>query len=539
MWTSTSKRTVFAVLVGLSVLIVVFRWHTYREPAERDIAFYAVIGHELAQGRSLYSDLWDHKPPAIYATYALADRLVGYGHQSLFLLSIIAGITTLFALFLCGAKGDHPSIQAGLIAALLWSVLSGSLHLQGNQPNTEVFINLCLAWVWMIFLRRADSDLEWNDCLVLGLLIGLATLYKQIVLIVPCFMGVVFIALGRDASQRLRRAKVVFISGLIGGLLWVGVAVYFWLTKRWDIFIASVFTFNRYYALYHHFNAGHFWTNFWNNVNPVLLGLQLSKPTLGLLVGLLLICVLGLVEGCQTKRYRSWLFWLAYALGVHITISLPGRVYAHYFQLWLPPLIVGTAWTLQAIHDASPKIARWSRAVSFTVLSVILLAELPYYRLSAEEWSDRKYGDVFIGAERMGGFLGRLLRPNESFFEWGAEASLYYYSRISPPVGAFNFVAVKGGPLQPVLLPRVIADLERTQPELFLTLQMTLDNEDLPETLRQWVVAHYRQLIPPRSTKMILYARRESDFEHRMIAEGLFKLGDAGPLASRNSRHES
>ena len=90
------------VLLGLCILIIVARLHTYDEPLERDITTYAVIAHEMAQGRDLYSDLWDHKPPAVHATYLMAEMLVGYGETAICLLGVSAAIITLFGVYIAG-----------------------------------------------------------------------------------------------------------------------------------------------------------------------------------------------------------------------------------------------------------------------------------------------------------------------------------------------------------------------------------------------------------------------------------------------------
>jgi len=54
-----------AAIAGLSGLIFFARLHTYGEPLERDLTTYAVIGHDMLGGKTLYTDLWDDNPPAI------------------------------------------------------------------------------------------------------------------------------------------------------------------------------------------------------------------------------------------------------------------------------------------------------------------------------------------------------------------------------------------------------------------------------------------------------------------------------------------
>jgi len=93
------------VLVILSSFIAIMRLYTYDEPVERDIGNHAVIAHEILQGRKLYSDLWDSKPPAIFVTYAIADVLVGYGPSSVYFVGVLAAIITLLGAYWAGVCG--------------------------------------------------------------------------------------------------------------------------------------------------------------------------------------------------------------------------------------------------------------------------------------------------------------------------------------------------------------------------------------------------------------------------------------------------
>jgi hypothetical protein len=51
-----------AALIGLCALIFLLRLRTYDERLERDLTAYAVIAHEMLNGKNLYGDLWDRKP---------------------------------------------------------------------------------------------------------------------------------------------------------------------------------------------------------------------------------------------------------------------------------------------------------------------------------------------------------------------------------------------------------------------------------------------------------------------------------------------
>src|SRR5437588_12426867 len=81
------RLIVCAILLVCASYMAGMLWRHYDQPTTPDHALNAVIGHELLHGRRLYADLWDQKPPGVYAAYAAADLLVGYGPQELFLLN--------------------------------------------------------------------------------------------------------------------------------------------------------------------------------------------------------------------------------------------------------------------------------------------------------------------------------------------------------------------------------------------------------------------------------------------------------------------
>src|SRR5437588_1998947 len=163
------KALPIAALVGLCGLIFSLRLHTYSEPLERDMTTYAVIAHEMLNGKNLYSDLWDHKPPAIYVTYAAAELIAGYGRNSIFLMNVVAATATLLACYFAGSAGGRGPL-AGLVAATLWTLASGDLAIEGNQPNTEVFLNPLLTTAFAIFARAEQKRIGLLGTLLVGVL---------------------------------------------------------------------------------------------------------------------------------------------------------------------------------------------------------------------------------------------------------------------------------------------------------------------------------------------------------------------------------
>jgi len=168
------KFWVVAALAGLCALIFLLRLHTYNEPLERDLTTYAVIAHEMLSGKNLYSELWDHKPPAIHVTYAAAECIAGYGRNSIFLMNVVAAMAAVVACYFAGAAGGRGPV-AGLVAATLWTLVSGDPSIEGNQPNTEVFLNVLLTTAFVILVQAGKRRIGFGRAALLGALFTIAS----------------------------------------------------------------------------------------------------------------------------------------------------------------------------------------------------------------------------------------------------------------------------------------------------------------------------------------------------------------------------
>jgi hypothetical protein len=106
----------------------------------------------------------------------------------------------------------------------------------------------------------------------------------------------------------------------------------------------------------------------------------------------------------------------------------------------------------------------------------------------------------------MGQELGQLLMPGETFYEWGFETGLYFYSQRRPPTGVLCSIPLVAGPLVSTLTARVLEDLERNQPELFLIMGKEDLNARPLHPVLEWCKNRYRvfETRPP----FVLYVRQ-------------------------------
>jgi hypothetical protein len=468
------------VLAGLSLLIAVTRLRTYSAPLDWDIGTYAVIAHELNHGRRLYAEVWDMKPPAIFATYQVAEWMAGYGYGQIYLLGTLCAILTMLGVYTAGSAFGPG---AGLFAASCFAVVQSDLGLEANRPNTEAFMNACAAWSFALLLRNPNLGAQ----VVIGVLVGLGSLYKQVAVAV---MAAVIIA--HAIMNRARRGWMGAITiALSFAMTWFAVWVYFAATGRAEIFWKTIFEYPRFYAST---GGEREWT-----VLP------------GILVAILpaaFMLILGLLVGWkQQDARRLWILLLFLIVGTQIAIALPRQFFAHYFQLWLVPASIGAGWGLSVLQ-ALPR--RWiSVACGVVVLGGLVFLQIPSYRLSARKWTIRQHGNVLTEwllpvAEE----LDSSLHPDEAFYQWANEPWLYFATRRRPPGAALWRSHTIEGPVAEWLTHRTLADLQRARPRIIVVWDGSEGPADHP--ISRWIYENYA---PQRGARhrypLLFFVRRE------------------------------
>jgi hypothetical protein len=469
-----------AAIAGLCGLIFLARLHTYGEPLERDLTTYAVIAHEMLSGKTLYTDLWDHKPPAIYVTYAVAELIAGYGRDSIFLMNISTGFVTLLACYFAGSAAGGGRL-GGLIAATLWALASGDLAIEANQPNTEVFLNLFLTLGFAILVRAESRNLGLRAVVLTGLFFAIGSLYKHIAAVEAALLALAYFA-WPPAGSRKKALTNVMIIAVIGVVAWGAVFGYFAAQGRSKAFTEAVFTYNGYYS-------GSIWQNLGNIVNWP----RVSPEVLAVLLPLAVLSLPGTILGPIFGLRRPWIFLLTFAIATHIAVLLPGRSFPHYYQLWLPPLAIGGGWSVSLVKRILPaSFSRLAYLVAGATCAILLMLELSYYGLSAEIWSLKKYGQIFLETQRVARQIDHLLPPGATFYEWGNESGFYFASGRTPSSGVFLVEPMLAGPLAAKLSRHLIEDLERVKPDLIVVDRLTLAQTPRGHPVVNWFEENYR-----------------------------------------------
>ena len=498
------KNWSVVVLLALCALIFCSRLHTYHEPLQRDLTTYAVIAHEMLAGKSLYQDLWDHKPPAIHVTYAAAEMIAGYGRDSIFLMNVAAAIATLFVCYWAGSSACGR--VAGCFAAAFWAFTSGNLALEGNQPNTEVFMNVFLAAGFAVLIRAEKKNVGARGAFITGVLFAVASLYKQVVVVQPALLAIAYVACC-DPRLRKRAFADVLIIAATGVAIWALVLGYFFARGSGAAFVESVFSYNRYYSSSLSHQALHSFKG-WLAISPDVLFVVLP---LAILTGI------GIFRGVVFAPQRHWILLLVYLIASEIAVLLPGWPFPHYYQLLLPPLAIGAGWSIESLRRVLPRtLSSVSYAAAAAACAIVVLVQVPSYFIPAEDWSVKKYGNLFVDTEQFAGKIDSLLGPGETFYEWGSESGLYFTTRRRPPSGIFFAFPMLGGPLKEKLSLRLIEDLKQSQPDLIVADVATMTLTEREHPVLNWFRENYKAFA--RTDNFLLFARNGSRLGQQAIA---------------------
>jgi 4-amino-4-deoxy-L-arabinose transferase-like glycosyltransferase len=463
----------------LIIVTILLRLHTLNEPLERDITTYAIIGHGIFHGKIPYVDLWDHKPPLIYLIYGFFDLIFGMNKWSIFALNITINIGTLFAIYFA-VKQLGNKVYA-LWSCIAWTIISGTLLLQANQPNTEAFLNLCMTLLAAFLLTALYNRKPARFAMWVGLIISSATLVKYIIVVPMFFMLLVFAIFEKSTNlkEQIRQLSKILFWTL---LPWFIFAAYFGFKHALPEFYDAVIKYNQYYAgVSNGVENSHFIIH-----SGILSYIAFLFPSL-VIIFIILLLMLFL------KKYRPAALLSLVWLGLTpLTISLPGRDFPHYYQLWLPAYCIALGIALYIFELwKKPYSVYIASGLALFLMLTLTRYEYPSYKLSANEWSFQKYNEPqFIQTKETGQELSNFLKPDGNFFQWGEESGLYWYSHKNPITPVLHISHIAGGPVSDSLRKKIIDDLNNQPADLLVLNKNMLFSTRTDPTLLE-ILSHY------------------------------------------------
>lgn len=484
-----------ALLAAAIVWIAAVRANT-RQPHDRDVATYAVMAHEMLLGADLYTDIFDHKPPAIYGTYAAAELAAGYGRRSVFLLYLAGSLVVLAGLYRFSRRTGTGT--ASLLPLLVGGLAMSSLTLESVEPNSELFINGCLTWAFV--LCAAPPALAGRRLAGAAALVALASLYKHVAVVPGALFIAARVVLDAAENREWRRAagRLAAAGGVVAGA-WAATFLYFSATGRGMDFFDTMTRYNVGYA-----GLGGSWLS---RAWPKLAETLATGPVIAVLLAATALAALALAR-VRGKHRRTARLLLAYVAGAAVAVALPGQFFPHYFQLLIPPVAMAAAIC------AAGAFRRWAIAPPATAIgAAVLVAFLAADSVAAYRITDAglraRHGERYTPAEALAAEINGLLRPGETFFDWGNEAWLYFYTGRRPAAGVFFADHARTSALADRVAGRAVAQLKESRPEIVVVSRWRPDEKVFGNPVGRWIKHHYVALPGHDHGFLYLMARRD------------------------------
>jgi hypothetical protein len=389
-------------LWAAAVAVVVVVAHVpafFHRLLDGDEAIYGSIAALMSLGGRLYAEGGvDNKPPGIFWVYAATFHVTGtYQMTAIHLVGLIVMLATCSLLFVIGRS--LYGVRAGLLAALIYGILTAAGNPRLLASNTEIFMMLPLTASFLLMLRR-----QW---LWSGALLVAAGAFRQVaavnLLLVP-----LAIVLMEPPPKRLR-AFALFAGGLAGALLLAAalLAATGSLIGFWDWTIQTLYG---YAAL---------------NWTPALVWMRAQDSVVPFVLSAVVVWVAAISFAWRWKRLPPAAQLIVAWLAVSIPGSLAGgHLSWHYFIQVMGPLALLAAFAIDRALDTSRR--RWVTAVAIAGLA-LPMAGWGVFDLVADPLTYDFRAPV-PAHEAVAAYIRAHTRPEDRVFVWGDWPALYLES---------------------------------------------------------------------------------------------------------------
>ena len=324
-----------------------------------DEQLYSFVGWRLTQGELPFVDWWDRKPFGLFALYALAHGVMGFGPLAYQILATAFAMGSAWLVYLL-ARDLVDRVTASVAGALFLALVAAYGSYSGQS---EVFFTLpMLGMAWL--LRDPDHPRFAQRALLAMLLGGLALQIKYTVLPQCVMLGGWALAMqwhrGAAVAQVLLKALAYAVLGVLPTAL---VALFYAAQGHFDAWLfANVLSFfERLPAPQGRWAPSH----------------ALGIAPLAIMVGGGIYAALRFRRPADMRLYGFYLLWTFATL---LTVLLPGTVYLYYYAAPAAPAALAA---LPLIDRAGP--LKITPAAALLAMAWVILALPSRYEESLAE----------------------------------------------------------------------------------------------------------------------------------------------------------
>jgi hypothetical protein len=475
-------------LLALAALFVVVRALPILSfPPSDDQGIYLTIGQGLLEGKQLYRDLCDSKPPGIFYLYAGIARLFGRAMWSVAVVDILLLFLISYLLF----RFTVPYL--GRAGAAIAVMVHASWHGEMNYyaiAQPETFQVACVLAAYLLMMRRGrGSRVSWFAA---GLLLGYGCLLKHnAIAFLPLLLFVPFLDTSAlDREPRRLSLAIPWRNWLTRGvLLLAGLAAAIGIVLAWIVFTGAwpamrqmqFEVLPRYAAMGFERNP-HYLLTFFARTNYFLGERTLCATLAGLLLAWL------------RRDLRRFAPVVLAAFAAYAGAVMQVRFHDYYFQTCYPFFAAIWAYLVVSLYEGTCLLARNLRQRGWRLaagLIWIVFAQAIFWPLPEEfskltlryeqlrEWQADHEGfysayprllpwDLLRGQLDVIHYLEKNAQPSDGVFLWGFNCSIYYFSGHQPPTRLITNLGIVAQWGPPSFREELMRDLRNAQPRFLI-----------------------------------------------------------------------
>lgn len=421
---SKANKTDKAIFIILGVVLLLRIPSLFEPYWYGDEAIYLTLGEGIRRGLTLYKDIFDHKPQAIYLLAAIAGSLFW------FKFILLLWHMTATALFWKLANLLLRNRKGVILATATFAVLTTIPLIEGNVVNSEILMLASTIGAFVILLQK--KSYTYKLLLAAGLLFSVSILLK-----IPGILDVfailtfwLFSSKKKDLLQTIKR--VFFIIAVILSPIALS-AIYYWIRGDLQEYLSIVFFFNVTYL------------TLWNPEGfktTAPLAQQITNVNL-LARTVILAAILLVLALFRKKIKKTILFMLLWFIFTMYSVLLSGRPYPHYLIQIVPSLSLLVAVVLyeRSQQKLLPIPFFGILAVSLVFYKFYYYPTFAYYQNFLEFISGTKTKEEYfrsfdprtLRTYKLATFLNARTVKSDNVFIWGTAPEIYALSRRLPP----------------------------------------------------------------------------------------------------------
>ena len=454
-------------LIVLVLVISISRIATWFFPLDSDHWIFFVVGKEFWEGKILYYEIWDHKPPLIFLinglmSFAFGDSIILHRIFLTFWMLLDVFLVYLLIKHFLGKYNTENILVKTRLGTLFYAFWRNLSQFTSSGNNTENFGLVFLITMYLTyFYFKQTKKVFW--LLIVGIALSVLVFLKPnfVLLTLPVWIDLIWPFFKFLARKQYKQALfcitniglklfIIIIPLITQIVIWV---TYFWSNNAiWDFWLAS-------YA----FNSKYLLSTWAGKVSGQAVFLLISSPFYLLYLKFLGIFILQNKTQFANQYIR---FIFVSSLAGLLFIFILGSFYPYYYLILMP------IFTLLVMSLDWSKFTKTSTNLIITTLMIITFSTS--YLISLKQFYNGITGPVAAEAseiKQVAEFISQNTTIEDKLYGYVYGATFYVLTDrqpaskyISGNILVLDYRENYGFGLN----EKVIHDLQITQPPLII-----------------------------------------------------------------------